>query len=212
MENRKYDPKRKWIIEVTEEQLCDIIEDTEDVHRFLCGETGMFNTTTYIEGCDNMHTVREELRKLQKFVTPELERYPSAAYDYAGNGCPNDAQRKKIARTYAIYRNLRHCLTLFRNTDDWNVYKSETLTSEEGGPLAVCRPKEPDGKTFQLTAEEVEIVELAMTGHTSDIDNIISLCSITGYEPTKKEEINRLYKLNHELLTKIKRWKNENES
>jgi len=139
----KYDPDRKWIIEVTEEQLYDIINDVEDIHRFLAGQTELHNATSYIEPCENMHELKDKLKELQPLVTPELER--NASYDWAGFHCPNKGQREKIARGYAIYRNLRHCIEKYRNRDDWNVYQSETLTC--GFPLAICYPKtENDGE------------------------------------------------------------------
>ncbi len=134
----EYDPNRKWIIEVTEQQLYDIINDVEDIHRFLAGQMELHNATAYVKPCENMHELRNKLRDLQPLVTPELER--GASYDWAGTHCPNDAQRDKIRRSYAEYRDLRHCIEKFRNRDAWNVYQRETLTC--GVPLAVCYPKE----------------------------------------------------------------------
>lgn len=133
----EYDPGRKWIIEVTEEQLYDIINDVEDIHRFLSGQTELYNATSYIKPCANMHELHDKLKELQPLVTPQLSR--SASYPWNGGNCPNDAQREKIKRSYAIYRNLRHCIETFRNRDNWNVYQRETLTC--GVPLAICYPK-----------------------------------------------------------------------
>ena len=133
----KYDPDRKWIIEVTEQQLYDIINDVEDIHRFLAGQTELCNATDYVEPCNTMLILRDKLRELQPLVTPELDR--CASYGWNGGGCPNKAHREKIKRGYACYRNLKHCIEKYRNNDDWNVYRSETLTC--GVPLAVCYPK-----------------------------------------------------------------------
>jgi len=133
----EYDPNRKWIIEVTEQQLYDIINDVEDIHRFLAGQTELYNATSYIEPCKAMHKLQDKLRELQPLVTPKLER--GASYDWAGTHCPNKAQREKIKRGYACYRELRHCIEKYRKHEDWNVYQSETLTC--GVPLAVCYPK-----------------------------------------------------------------------
>lgn len=135
----KYDPNRKWIIEVTEQQLIDIINDVEDIHRFLAGQTELANTTSYIEDCSDMLECRHKLEILQPLVTPDLTR--GASYSWDGGECPYEAQRAKIARGYAEYRNLRYCLEKFRDHDDWNTYKSPTLTC--GIPLAICYPK-PD--------------------------------------------------------------------
>lgn len=138
----KYDPSRKWIIEVTEQQLYDIINDVEDIHRFLAGQTELDNAMTYIEPRKNRFELQDKLRNLQPLVTPELDC--GSSYDWAGNHCPNEEQREKIKRGYAIFRNLRHCIEKYRKHDDRNVYQYETLTC--GVPLAVCYPKgEEDG-------------------------------------------------------------------
>ncbi len=134
----EYDPNRKWIIEVTEEQLSDIIEDVEDIHRFLAGQTELHNATAYIRPCKNMHGLRDQLRDLQPLVTPELDR--GSSYDWAGTHCPNEGQREKIARGYGIYRHLRHCIEKYRKYNTFSAYQDETLTC--GVPLAVCYPKE----------------------------------------------------------------------
>ena len=136
-ERKDYDPDRKWIIEVTEQQLYDIINDVEDIHRFLCGQTYLFNATGYVTPCTKVVDLRDKLEELQSLVTPELEQ--GVFYNWCGSGCPNEARREKIKRGYAIYRNLYHCIEKFRDRDEWNVYQSETLTC--GVPLAICYPK-----------------------------------------------------------------------
>ncbi len=140
---KDYDPNRKWIIEVTERQLYDIIYDVEDITRFLAGQTELYNATSYVEPCEGMHELRDKLNELQPLVTPELSR--NASYNWCGSGCPNKGHREKIKRGYAIYRNLRHCIEKFRDCDSWNVYQSETLTC--GVPLAVCYPKTEDDES-----------------------------------------------------------------
>lgn len=139
----KYDPNRKWIIEVTEQQLYDIIDDVEDIHRFLAGQTELHNVTSFIEPW-NMHELQSKLRNLQPLVTPELDR--GSSYDWAGTHCPNEGQREKIKQGYAIYRNLRHCIEKYRKSDNFNIYQSKTLTC--GVPLAVCYPKEEKNETI----------------------------------------------------------------
>ena len=140
MKTKDYDPNRKWIIEVTEQQLCDIIEDVEDIHRFLAGQTELFNATSYVSPRKNMLELRDKLIDLYSLVTPELSRY--AAYDWRAGGCPNEPQAEKIKRGYAIYRNLRHCYLKHCGIDKMNVYYRETLTC--GVPLAICYPKPND--------------------------------------------------------------------
>lgn len=136
----KYDPNRRWIIEVTERQLLDIIDDVEDIHRFLSGQMELDNATSCIEPISAAHELRDKLRELQPLVTPELGR--NAFYDWAGHGCPNKAQKEKIQRGYATFRNLKHCIEKYRKHDAWNIYQHETLTC--GVPLAVCYPKEEE--------------------------------------------------------------------
>ena len=83
----------------------------------------------------------EELDKLQPLVTPELGR--GAAYSWDGGFCPNEHQRKFIAETYYLYREIYHQLTLdaAKHKDmGYNVYLGETLTcSESGEPIKVER-------------------------------------------------------------------------
>lgn len=83
----------------------------------------------------------EELDKLQPIVTPELGR--GASYGWNGGSCHDDNQRKFIAETYYLYREIYHQLTLdaakYKDMG-WNVYLGETLTcSESGEPIKVER-------------------------------------------------------------------------
>lgn len=137
-ENTEYNPDRKWIIEVNERQLFEIIHCVEDIHRFLGGQMGLDYATSYIADSEAMWEMRDKLDELQPLMTPHLER--GAFYGWSGGNCPNKHQRQAIGETYAIYRNLRHCIEKYRNSDNWNVYKSETLTC--GYPLAICYPKD----------------------------------------------------------------------
>ena len=76
----------------------------------------------------------EELGKLQKLVTPLLGR--GASYGWNGGSCPNEEQRKFLAETYYLYREIYHQLTLeaAKHKDmGWNVYLDETLTCDESG-------------------------------------------------------------------------------
>ena len=83
----------------------------------------------------------EELRTLQPFVTPELGL--GASYGWNGGSCPDKNQRKFIAETYYLYREIYHQLTIdaAKHKDmDWNVYIDETLTCDESGePIKVER-------------------------------------------------------------------------
>ena len=130
--------EKRWRIELTEHQLRLITNCVEDCHRFAAGQLEMEYTTACLE---HPNGLRHRLARLQPFVTPQLEQ--GCAYDWAGTHCPNDNQRKFIAETYYLYREIYHQLTLeaAKHKDmDWNVYLGETLTCDESGePIKVER-------------------------------------------------------------------------
>ena len=111
-----------------------IADCVEDCHRFACGQTDLFNTISRIESSDMLLEVKERLRILSHFVNPELP--PNASYDWAGNGCKDKFQRKFIAKTYAIYREILHKVV------NNGVYASPTLRCEEGGELPIIEEVE----------------------------------------------------------------------
>ena len=123
--------ENKWRIELTEHQLRLMAQCVEDCHRFIGGQMELSNSTSCLKHCRHLG---EELRTLQPFVTPELGR--GASYGWNGGSCPNDHQRKFIAETYYLYREIYHQLTLelAKHKDmGWNVYLDETLTCNESG-------------------------------------------------------------------------------
>ena len=128
--------EKKWRIELTEHQLRLIANCVEDCHRFIGGQMELSNSTACLKHCRHLG---EELATLQPFVTPELGR--GAAYSWDGGFCPNEHQRKFIAETYYLYREIYHQLTLdaAKHKDmGYNVYLGETLTcSESGEPIKV---------------------------------------------------------------------------
>lgn len=130
--------QNKWRIELNEHQLRLIANCVEDCHRFIGGQMGLSNSTACLK---HYRHLCEELATLQPFVTPELER--GASYGWDGGTCPDDNQRKFIAETYYLYREIYHQLTLeaVKHKDmGWNVYIGETLTCEESGePIKVER-------------------------------------------------------------------------
>ena len=83
----------------------------------------------------------EELGKLQPLVTPLLGR--GVSYGWNGGSCPDENQRKFIAETYYLYREIYHQMTVDAAKHkymDWNVYFSETLTCKDSGePIKVER-------------------------------------------------------------------------
>ena len=129
--------EKKWRIELTEHQLRLIANCVEDCHRFIGGQMELSNS----RACCPKHYLElsEELDKLQPLVTPELGR--GAAYSLDGGFFPNKHQRKFIAETYYLYREIYHQLTLeaAKHKDmGYNVYLGETLTCNESGePIKV---------------------------------------------------------------------------
>ena len=130
--------EKKWRIELTEHQLRLIANCVEDCHRFIGGQMELSNSTACLK---HGRHLGEELSTLQAFVTPLLER--GASYGWNGGSCPDDNQRKFIAETYYLYREIYHQLTLeaAKHKDmSWNVYIDETLTcGESGEPIKVER-------------------------------------------------------------------------
>ena len=128
----------KWRIELTEHQLRLMAQCIEDCHRFIGGQMELSNSTS----CLTHHLeLSEELGKLQQFVAPNLGR--GASYGWSGGSCPNENQRKFLAETYYLYREIYHKLTIeeaTRKDIGWNVYLGETLTCDESGePIKVKR-------------------------------------------------------------------------
>ena len=130
--------EKRWRIELTEHQLRLIANCVEDCHRFIGGQMELSNSTACLK---HYRELSEELRKLQPFVTPELGR--GASYGWDGSTCPDENQRKFIAETYYLYREIYHQMTVDvakHKYMDCNVYFSETLTCKDSGePIKVER-------------------------------------------------------------------------
>jgi len=130
--------EKKWRIELTEHQLRLIANCVEDCHRFIAGQTELNNSTVCLE---HYNALSEELGKLQPLVTPRLGR--GASYGWSGGICPNEDQRKFLAETYYLYREIRHQITLDEAEHrgmSWSVYLGETLTCKNSGePIKVER-------------------------------------------------------------------------
>ena len=130
--------EKKWRIELTEHQLRLIANCVEDCHRFIAGQTELNNSTSCLK---HYSELSKALGKLRPLVTPLLGR--GASYGWDGGSCPDDNQRKFIAGTYYLYREIYHQITLdeAKHKDmDWNVYLGETLTCDESGePIKVER-------------------------------------------------------------------------
>lgn len=130
--------EKKWRIELTEHQLMLMAKCVEDCSRFIGGQMELSNSTNCLKHSCHLG---EELSRLQPFVTPELGC--GASYGWNGGSCPDENQRKFIAETYYLYREIYHQVTLEEAKDEdmgWNVYLGETLTCKDSGePIKVER-------------------------------------------------------------------------
>lgn len=126
--------EKKYTITCTKEQLKMISLAVEDWHRFLAGQCEMSNAMTCLMRNGNTRKIMEILsQQVKPIVTPYLPF--NASYSWDGALCPNIDQRKAIAMSYGIYRQIEHFFALQRNDNDWNVHHSPTLTCEEQGGL-----------------------------------------------------------------------------
>ena len=128
---------RKFTVTLNERQLWLISRCVEDCSRFMGGQTEMWNTTSLLANCNE---IQNKLKlELHPLVTPGLPM--NASYGWDGGDCPNKHQRKFIAETYYIYREILHQLTDPSHT--WNVYSGETLRCENSGdPIVIEEVKE----------------------------------------------------------------------
>ena len=103
----------------------------EDCHRFIAGQMELSNSTACLKHCRHLG---EKLATLQPFVTPELER--GASYGWNGGSCPDENQRKFIAETYYLYREIYHQITVDEakyEDMNFNRFLGKTLTCDESG-------------------------------------------------------------------------------
>ena len=126
--------EQKYTLTVTESQLRLIADCVEDMSRFMGGQMELWNATSKL---NNFIELKERLDDLHSLVTPNLPRNASYGWN-GGGGCPNKHQEEFIAKTYAIYREIRHRLSVLNkdpNDENYNVYDSSTLTCKLGGEL-----------------------------------------------------------------------------
>ena len=125
--------EQKYTLTVTESQLRLIADCVEDMSRFMAGQMELWNTTSRL---NNFVKLKERLNDLHSLVTPDLPH--NASYGWNGGICPNKNQEEFIAKTYAIYREIRHMLRVLNkdpNDENYNVYDSPSLTCKLGGEL-----------------------------------------------------------------------------
>lgn len=130
--------KQIYTIQLNEEQLRTIADCLEDVHRFLCGNTRMFNATSALP-TSRFKSLRGYLELAAPLVNPDLGR--GCEYDWAGTGCNHKAQRQYIASTYYLSREIRRAITLanMQNPERYKgIYCYPTLTCDESGdPISI---------------------------------------------------------------------------
>lgn len=174
MENKE----TKYTITVSRHQLDLIANCVEDCHRFASGQMELHHTTCM---CPDMHDLHHALGQLQPLMTPGLTR--GASYDWAGNHCPNEYQRKFIAETYYIYREITHQLTIQHPHNECNVYDGPTLTCDHSGPAITVR---------KLNSDRVKLTENMLTDNgfiSSDIDVSLRIYKKVLYlDPQRKHQ------------------------
>ena len=132
--------EKKYRLTVSESQLRMIAACVEDISRFMSGQTELSNTTSMLE---DMHETQDALKGAYPYVVPELcLKYGHGAYyPWNGGGCPKEYQRRFIASSYYLYREIKHFDAVHRGVD--NVYRSETLRCEDSGmPILIEEVKE----------------------------------------------------------------------
>jgi len=117
---------KKYQVTVNEHQLRLIADCLEDCARFLCGQTELWHTTSQLP---NYLVLRERLEELQPLVTPYLPK--GASYGWNGGSCPDEWQKKMIAKTYYLYRTMLYAL--HKDDDNYNVYTIPELRCKDSG-------------------------------------------------------------------------------
>jgi hypothetical protein len=109
--------KERWLIKLTDEQLHCIMRGMEYYHRMMCGEIDNVDII-----CEHQisHTFKQMLKEM---MFPELP----ARGSYSWNGTDESPFGDEMARSYQIYREMLHQVTI-RNGDK-DVYSSPTLSS-----------------------------------------------------------------------------------
>lgn len=128
--------EKKYQITVTESQLRLIANCVEDCHRFMGGQMEMQNSTSML---DNFHLIGDKLQEVHSLVVPELHKHHGIQGSYGWNGgdCPNKYQRRFLAETYYLYREIKHFLS--KGLAGWCVYHSPTLRCEESGEVITIK-------------------------------------------------------------------------
>lgn len=125
-------------ITCSKEQLMMIANAMEDWHRFLAGQCEMSNATMMLPATDAVKARNNLNEYVRPHIVPQLQRGES--YKWDGGNCPNEHQRKAIAMSYGIYREILHFIAVLNNRD--GVYENKTLTCDEQGELITIKQVE----------------------------------------------------------------------
>lgn len=94
----------------------------------------MYNAVVYAKSKMAIGNLQDEFEHIaHKVMTPMLPQ--GSSYKWNGGNCPNERQRKAIAMSYMIYREIQHHFAMQRPKEIWNCLQAPTLTCEEQGPL-----------------------------------------------------------------------------
>ena len=128
---------KRYTVEVNEHQLRLIAQCVEDLSRFYSGQMGLSNTANILD-TERKVMLQDKLDELKPLITPDLPY--NGYYGWSAIDCPNEIQRKFLAESYYLYREIYHQLA---NPDDtWNVYNTETLRcADSGEPIIVKEVK-----------------------------------------------------------------------
>lgn len=127
--------EKKYQITLNERQLRLIADCLEDCSLFMAGQTELHNCISKLE---HRQKAADTLKMAYRDVVPDLAaKYgTNTYYPWNGGECPNEAQRKFIAESYYLYREIRHFDVMNRGVD--NVYSSPTLRcADSGEPIEI---------------------------------------------------------------------------
>lgn len=144
---------KRYRLEVNEHQLWLISQCVEDCHRFMSGDMELLNCTSRLK---TYHELKEKLDELQPLVTPDLSS--GARHKWNGKSCKNEQQRKFIAESYYLYREIAHRLMQDKNKEYQicsHVLLDPTLRcSESGEPIKVELIKDKDMTTIKFRGKD----------------------------------------------------------
>lgn len=132
--------EKKYRIELTEHQLVLMAHCVEDCHRFIAGQTELDHSVSCLPDRKEIRSRLSGLRSL------------TGEYDWAGNGCPNEGQKRFIQESYYLYREIYHQLATDKAKPEAmgaNVYLGETLRSSGSGEPISVMAVDDDGLTVQ---------------------------------------------------------------